>query len=91
MQKYRPVTVFIGVHQYDAVRVLAEATRNPAKQCDDESVSSLVRLAVTRLLQDVEEWDDALKFNATHEDMHMVNGRSKPITEGRLKKFSKLQ
>jgi len=87
MQKYRPVSVFLGIHQYHALRVLAEATRkvtNPAQQAF--SVSKLVRLAVTRLIQDLEEWDDAVKYlQSAHKPMRearpTLNGLARAVEQ----------
>ena len=64
MQKFKPVTLFIGVHQHESLLSLANATRGINSHVKDESVSSLTRLAVTCFLRDLEEWDDARKWNA---------------------------
>ncbi len=91
MQKYRPITVFVSNTQADRLRLFAEATRAADNyKAKDESISSLVRLAVTNLFQDLEEWQDALEWNKQHEadGVVMRNGRSKAITDDMVRRFA---
>lgn len=92
MQKYKPVTAFLGTNQSHQLRVLAEATRADVQYAiRSESISSLMRLAVTRLMQDLEEWNDALAWNQEHEGTGNVlrNGRVKKVTDDMIARYAK--
>ena len=60
--KYKPVTYYEAIGRDHIVRAIAREA--------EVSVSSLIRTAVMRFVQDIEEWDDAVHYlQAAHKPM----------------------
>ena len=77
MRKYTPVTVFIGIGQDARLKACATGTRM-TPSLKDESVSSLVRDALTQYIQKLEELEDTT-INYTVEGQAKLNAETRNI------------
>lgn len=81
MRKYKPVTTFMAVGQYETLRVLAEHSRDPKHtKVPDESISSLTRQAVAQFLSGLEELHDAKFYPHIADGYGAVSEKLRPVT-----------